>query len=119
MGLKEGRCRKLPTHFATSIHQNSYIADMKTGIKRIADKTVSLRRSKGYDPEKRIGALIKSGAIASAGRRAIAASFKKGLSVTVLENNVIYRLHPDGTKTVIKKLTPASKTYSSGKMLIK
>lgn len=72
-----------------------------------------------FDPEERIGALIKSGAIASAGRNAIAASFKKGLSVTILENNIIYRMHPDGTKTAIKKITPLTQTFTKGEIFIK
>ncbi len=79
----------------------------------------SVNGIKRYDPEKRIGMLVKSGAIASAGKNAIAASFKKGLSVTVLENGVIYRLHPDGSKTIIKHQHLHTKHYTTGKMFIK
>lgn len=78
-----------------------------------------IKNGMGFDPEERIGALIKSGAIASAGRNAIAASFKKGLSVTIMENNIIYRMHPDGTKTAIKKITPLTQRFTKGKIFIK
>jgi hypothetical protein len=92
---------------------------MKTELKsKKIRKVKAATRIKSYDPEKRIMALVRSGAIASAGRNAIAASFKKGLSVTVLENGVIYRLHPDGTRTAIKRLNNTTKTYTSGKMMI-
>ena len=73
----------------------------------------------GNDPELNIGRLAKQGAIATAARRAIAASFKKGLSVTVMENGVIYRLHPDGKRTVIKKQKAGRKKYTTGKVVIR
>ncbi len=73
----------------------------------------------GNAPEKRIGRLARQGAIASAGRKAIAASFRKGLSVTVLEAGIIYRLHPDGKRTILKKQTPVRKKYTTGKMIIR
>jgi len=76
-------------------------------------------RVKSYDPEKRIGYFIRTGAIASAGRNAIADSFRKGLSVTVMECDTIFRLHPDGTRTAIEKLVRQRKVYTTGKMLIK
>ncbi len=98
---------------------------MKTALKAtivegtMHSKKRSGKRKQGYYPEKIIDMLIWSGAIASAGKNAIAASFKKGLSVTVLENGIIYRLHPDGSRTAIKKVRGAAKVYSTGKMLIK
>lgn len=91
---------------------------MKAAVKTLRMKKIS-NRKRNQDPEKRIEALIKSSAIASAGRNAIAASFKKGLSVTVLQDNIIYRLHPDGTKTAIKKLVPRAEIFATGKMFIK
>jgi hypothetical protein len=90
---------------------------MKAPIKKVAAK--KRKPVNGYDLEERIGFLISSGAIAAIGKRAIAASFKMGLSVTVLKDDTIYRLHPDGTKTAIKKLPRQTKVYTTGKMTIK
>lgn len=90
---------------------------MKAATKKINGKNIKTAGS--TDPEKRITRLARQGSIKSAGQNAIAASFKNGLSVTVLENGIIYRLHPDGKKTVVKKQSPNRKKYPSGKMVIR
>jgi hypothetical protein len=64
-------------------------------------------------PEEAIPRLAKSGELAEAGQNAIKASFHKGLPVTVLEGEHIVRLHPDGTKTVLKKLGTHTRTGDS------
>ena len=89
---------------------------MKAAIKKLNGKKIKTTGS--TDPEKRIIWLARQGSIKSAGQNAIAASFKSGLSVTVLENGIIYRLHPDGKKTIVKKQSPNRKKYPSGKMVI-
>lgn len=57
-------------------------------------------------PEEAIPRLAKSGKLAEAGQKAIKASFRKGIAVTILEGDDIIRLHPDGSRTFIKKLAP-------------
>jgi hypothetical protein len=89
---------------------------MKVAAKKINGKKI--KAAADIDPERRIAGLAKRGFIRSAGQDAIAASFKRGLSVTVLENGVIYRLHPDGKRTIVKRHFPNRKKYPSGKMLI-
>ncbi len=89
---------------------------MKEAIKKINGKKKAVNTA---DPEKLMLRLARSGTIASAGKKAIAASFKKGLSVTALENGVIYRIHPDGKRTVLKRKPSILKKYVSGTMLIR
>ena len=90
---------------------------MKSAIKKINGKKIKTDAS--TDPEKRITLLARQGLIKNACQNAIAASLKIGLSVTVLENGIIYRLHPDGKRTIIKKQSPNRKKYPSGKMVIR
>lgn len=92
---------------------------MKVKERRLRKKPATEKTSPGFEPERKIKALIRSGAFASAGRNAIIASFDKGLPVTVMENNVIYRIHPDGKRIAIKKIAPLKHTYTSGKISIK
>jgi hypothetical protein len=93
---------------------------MKPAIKKTNHKKLNgSSLLNGSDPEKSIRRLAKQGAIATAGKKAIAASFRKGLSVTVLEDGIIYRLYPDGKRTILKKQIPARKKYTTGKMIIR
>jgi hypothetical protein len=72
------------------------------GTKKNTKKAVHSART----PEEAIPKLAKSGKLAEAGQKAIKASFRKGIAVTILEGNDIIRLYPDGSRTFIKKLTP-------------
>lgn len=63
-------------------------------------------------PEATIVQLAKQGRLAIAGQKALQASLRKGLSVTVLDNDGIYRIHPDGSRTLIKKIAGARKYHT-------
>lgn len=69
-------------------------------------------------PESAILRLAKEGRLAAAGQKALQDSFQKGLAVTILENNIIYRIYPDGTREQIKQIPSTSKKYYSGKLHI-
>jgi len=75
---------------------------------------------KGMELEDAIVALAKGGLLANAAKEAIKDCFKKGISVTVVEEGFIIRIHPDGTKTSLhKKNRLAKKHYTQGFVTIK
>lgn len=59
---------------------------------------------KGLSPETALLKLVKQGALEAIGAMAVKESYDLGLPVTVLDNGVIYRVYPDGTRTVVKQL---------------
>jgi len=75
----------------------------KAGYPRKQKNTAKTAHS-ARTPEEAILRLAKSGQLPEAGQKAIKASFRKGIAVTILEGNDIIGLHPDGSRTFIKKL---------------
>lgn len=70
--------------------------------------------SKGNFPEDRIEAFAKSGVLRKIAEKAILHSKALGLPVTIVENNILYRVMPDGHKIKIKELQPAKTVYKRG-----
>ncbi|MEO6328717.1 MAG: hypothetical protein ABIO55_07290 [Ginsengibacter sp.] len=58
---------------------------------------------KFIDVDRSISIMAKRGGGAFSGENAVKRSFKRGLSVTVAEDGVIYKVHPNGTKTRVKR----------------
>ncbi len=71
------------------------------------------------EPEKVIVTLARKGFLARIGEKAIESSHRKGLSITILENGSIYRVSPDGSKKLIKRIHLHTHTYATGKLFIK
>jgi hypothetical protein len=86
---------------------------MKEKAKKAAGEVVK------RTPEKVIKGLARKGLLAGIGRKAIQNSYRRGLSVTVLENNNIYRVFPDGTKKLVKRIQLHTHKYTTGKLFIK
>lgn len=85
------------------------IFSVALSMKKPAKKSVVTRAKKpgvfkGKSPESAMRGLVKAGALKAIGAMAIKESHDLGLSVTVLDNGIIYSVHPDGTRTEIKRL---------------
>jgi hypothetical protein len=78
-------------------------------------KTREVLTGKFIDVDKIISDRAKKGQLASSGENAIRRSLKRGLSVTVLEDGTIYRVHPDGTKTRVKNQPQIYRDSKTGK----
>lgn len=60
--------------------------------------------SRGVSPETALPALVRQGALEAIGALAVKESYDLGLPVTVLDDGVVYRVYPDGTRKVVKRL---------------
>jgi hypothetical protein len=70
-------------------------------------------------PEGKILELIKRGKLLLTGKKAIEQSHKLGLSVTIVKEGKIVRLHPDGSEEQIGIVSRRRKTKTySGKIYI-
>lgn len=65
--------------------------------------TRKAQAGKFIDVDKRISAMAKRGELAYSGKNAFNRSLKRGLSVTVAEDGGIYKVFPNGTRTLVKK----------------
>jgi len=76
----------------------------------------SIRRvvSNRLFPEDRIMALAKSGVLRKIEEQAISQSRAPGLPVTIVEDEILYRIMPDGQKVKPKALQPAKSIYKLG-----
>lgn len=76
----------------------------------------SIRRvvSKSLFPEDRIVALAESGVLRKIAEHAIRQSKAMGLPVTIVEDDVLYRVMPNGSKIKIKDLKPVKSVYKRG-----
>lgn len=70
--------------------------------------------SKHLFPEDRIVKLADNGTLRKIAERAIRQSRSLGLSVTIVEHGVIYRITPQGERVKIKELQPVKALYKRG-----
>lgn len=62
----------------------------------------------------------KSGVLKIAAQKAIEASHKAGRAVTIVENGIVYRFLPDGSRQEIRRLNRARATrFTSGTVYIR
>ncbi|CAA9230836.1 MAG: hypothetical protein AVDCRST_MAG56-937 [uncultured Cytophagales bacterium] len=89
---------------------------VKRATSRVSPKTKNTAKTahSARTPEEAILKLAQSGQLAEAGQKAIRASFRKGIAVTILEGDDIIRLHPDGSRTFVKKLSPNKGVNDNG-----
>lgn len=73
------------------------------------------RTAKFIDVDRSISTRAKKGQLASSGENAIRRSLKRGLSVTVLEDGAIYKVHSDGTRTRVKNQPQIYRDSKTGK----
>lgn len=79
-----------------------------------------MARAGDADVEPIIASWAKAGVFANAGKAAIAHSHSKGNAVTIIENGVVYRFLPDGTRQELRKLVQKSgKKFTRGRFTIK
>lgn len=64
----------------------------------------SRARAGDADVEPIITAWAQAGIFDDAAKNAIAVSHKKGNAVTIVENGIVYRFMPDGSKKELRKL---------------
>lgn len=78
----------------------------------------SIRRvvAKANFPEDKIVALAESGVLKKIAEKAIRHSRALGLSVTVVENDVLYRIMPDGKRITLKRLQPVPCSFKRGQV---
>lgn len=67
-------------------------------------------------PENRIVALADSGELRKIAEEAISNSKQRGLSVTIVEHGVMYRVSPRGERKKIKEVQPALAKYRKGQV---
>lgn len=78
----------------------------------------SIRRvvAKANFPEDRIMALVESGVLKKIAEKAIRHSKALGLPVTIVEDNVLYRIMPDGKRVTLKRLQPVRSSFKRGQV---
>ena len=80
-----------------------------------ATKIRKAQTGKFIDVDRSISTMAKKGKLTYPGENAIRRSFKKGLSVTVMEDDGIYKVHPDGTRIRVKKQSQVYRDSETGK----
>ena len=80
----------------------------------------SMARAGDADVDPIIAAWAKAGVFDEIGLKAIAQSHANGNAVTIIEDGVVYRYYPDGTKQELRRLQQRiHRQYSQGRFRVK
>jgi hypothetical protein len=83
--------------------------------KKSAAVVIKAGNGKFVDVDKGISAMAKKGQLNYSGENAVRRSLKNGLSVTIMEDDGIYKIHPDGSRIRVKKQSQVYRDAETGK----